>query len=103
MVKLVNSEEFNNEIKEGITFVDFFATWCGPCKMISPIVDEVSNEISDVKFIKVDVDNSEDVASSFGIMSIPTLMIFKDGKKIIKHTGFISKDELIDFINNNKY
>ena len=102
MVKLVNSNEFNEEIKDGITFVDFFATWCGPCKMISPIVEDVSNEIEDVKFIKVDVDASNDVAASHGIMSIPTLMIFKDGKLINKKTGFTSKEDLIKFINENK-
>ena len=102
MVKLVDEKDFNEEIKEGVTFVDFFATWCGPCKMLSPIVEDVSNEIDDVKFIKVDVDQASDVAASFGIMSIPTLMIFKDGKQVSKHTGFISKSELIDFINDNK-
>ena len=102
MINIVNSNEFNNEIKEGITFVDFFANWCGPCKMLSPIVDEVSNEINDVKFIKVDVDKSPDIAQTYGIMSIPTLIIFKDGKPISKQMGLVSKSSLIDFINNNK-
>ena len=102
MVKKVNSNDFKNEIKDGIVFVDFFATWCGPCKMLSPIVDEISEEIKDVKFLKVDVDEEGDIASSYQIMSIPTLIIFKDGVISSKHTGFISKNELIDFINENK-
>lgn len=102
MVKIVNSNEFNEEIKSGVVFVDFFATWCGPCKMLSPIVDEVSSIINDVKFIKVDVDASPDVAATYNIMSIPTLMIFKDGKLISKQMGLLPKSELIDFINSNK-
>ena len=102
MINIVNSNEFNNEIKEGITFVDFFANWCGPCKTLSPIVDEVSNEINNVKFIKVDVDKSPDIAQTYGIMSIPTLIIFKEGKPVAKQMGLVSKSSLIDFINNNK-
>ena len=102
MIKQVNSNEFNEEIKSGVVFVDFFATWCGPCKMLSPIVDEVSNEIEDVKYLKVDVDEASDIASTYGIMSIPTLIIFKDGNVINKHTGMLSKSDLIDFINSNK-
>ena len=102
MIKIVNEKEFNEELKEGIVFVDFFATWCGPCKMLSPVIDEVSNEIKDVKFIKVDVDENEDVARKYNIMSIPTLMIFKDGKEVDKKMGFLPKDQLLDFINNNK-
>lgn len=102
MVKLVNSNEFNEQIKDGVVFVDFFANWCGPCKMLSPIVDEVSEELTDVKFLKVDVDNSGDIAQSLGIMSIPTLVIYKDGKLINKTMGLMSKSDLIDFINSNK-
>ena len=102
MVKNVNSSEFENEIKDNVVFVDFFATWCGPCKMLSPVVDEVSNEISDVKFLKVDVDDNGEIASKYGIMSIPTLIMFKEGKIINKHTGLLSKSDLISFINENK-
>lgn len=99
MVKIVNSNEFNEEIKDGVVFVDFFATWCGPCRMLSPIIDEISDIIKDVKFIKVDVDASNDVAQTYGIMSIPTLIIFKDGKIINKQIGLLSKSDLIEFIN----
>ena len=102
MVNIIKSEEFNNIINEGVVFVDFFANWCGPCKMLSPIIDEVSNEITDIKFIKVDVDASPEIAQTYNIMSIPTLIIFKDGTPIAKQMGLIPKSALIDFINNNK-
>ena len=102
MIKNVNSNEFDIEIKEGIVFVDFFATWCGPCKMLSPVVDEVSNEITDVKFLKVDVDDNSEIAAKYNIMSIPTLIIFKDGEVKDRHTGLLSKSDLINFINENK-
>ena len=102
MVKQINSNDFDNEISSGVVFVDFFATWCGPCKMLSPVVDDVSNEITNVKFLKVDVDESEDIASKYGIMSIPTLIIFKDGNIVNKHTGLLSKSDLINFISENK-
>ena len=102
MIKQVNSEEFKKEIKDGVVFVDFFANWCGPCKMLSPVVEQLSEDIKDVKFIKVDVDVSPEVAAEYGVMSIPTLIIFKDGKEISKQIGLMPKDALVDFINENK-
>ena len=102
MIKQVNTEEFKNEIKEGIVFVDFFANWCGPCKMLSPVLEGLSEEINDVKFIKVDVDNANEIALEYSIMSIPTLIMFKDGKEVAKKIGLIPKSALIDFINENK-
>ena len=98
----MNLNQFDEEVKNGVVFVDFFATWCGPCKMLSPIIDEVSNEINDIKFLKVDVDESNEVATKYQIMSIPTLIIFKDGNVVNKHTGLLSKNDLINFINENK-
>lgn len=101
-VKKVNSNEFNNLINNNIVLVDFYANWCGPCKMLSPIVEELSNEINDVVFAKVDVDESNDIAANFKIMSIPTIIIFKNGKLISKTVGFQSKSELKNFIEENK-
>ena len=95
-------DNFNNEIKEGIVLVDFYATWCGPCKMQSPIIDSLKEERSDIKVIKVDVDKEEDVARTYGIMSIPTLMLFKDGKEVAKNVGFMPKEVLTDWINENR-
>ncbi|MBP3635823.1 MAG: thioredoxin [Bacilli bacterium] len=102
MVKLINSKDFNEVLKNDVVLVDFFAKWCGPCKMISPIIDELSNEIDGVTFVKVDVDESSDLANMFSIMSIPTLMIFKKGELKGKNVGFMSKSEIIDFINQNR-
>lgn len=95
-------DKFNNEIKEGIVLVDFYATWCGPCKMQSPIIDNLKEERSDIKIMKVDVDKEEDVARTYGIMSIPTLMLFKDGKEVAKNVGFMPKEVLTDWINENR-
>ncbi len=102
-VKKVNSNEFNNLVNNNnIVLVDFYANWCGPCKMLSPIVEELSNEINDVVFAKVDVDESSDIASTFGIMSIPTIIIFKNGVVNSKTVGFQSKSELKSLIEENK-
>lgn len=102
MVRLIKSGEFDEVLKNEVVFVDFFAKWCGPCKMISPIVDEISNEIENVTFVKVDVDESNELVSMFNIMSIPTLLIFKNGELKAKNVGFMSKSEIINFINQNK-
>ena len=91
-----------DEINEKMVLVDFFAKWCGPCRMISPIVEELSNEINYVSFCKVDVDESGEIANTFGVLSIPTLLLFKEGKLISKKVGFQSKDELTSWINENK-
>lgn len=93
---------FDEKIKNGVVVVDFFATWCGPCKMLSPIIDEVEHEMSDIEFIKIDVDKEEELARKFGVMSIPTVIIFKDGEIKSQNVGFMSKDEIIEMINTAK-
>lgn len=102
-VRLINKESFNDVLKDKIVFVDFFAKWCGPCKMISPIIDEISENIKDVTFIKVDVDESSELANMFGVMSIPTLLLFKEGKLVNKSVGFMSKDEIMRFIDTSRW
>lgn len=99
MIKEITSKEFKEVIKDGKVVIDFFATWCGPCKMLSPVMDEISSELKDVNFYKIDVDKNEDVAMEYGIMSIPTIIIFKDGKVVNSIVGLKSKDELINIIN----
>ena len=91
MVEQVKTtEEFDAVLKNNKSvFVDFFATWCGPCKMVGPVVEKVSEEVSGVKFIKVDVDDLGDVASRYGIASIPALFAFKDGEKVGEIVGFV--------------
>lgn len=99
MIKLIKTEEeFNREIMNDKVVVDFFANWCGPCKMLAPIVEEVSNELEKITFIKVDIDEIESLPRQFDIMSIPTLLVFEKGELIKRHTGYMDKDELVQFI-----
>ncbi len=99
MLKNIDNNDFNSEIKEGLVLVDFYADWCGPCRMQSPIVEELSNEVKDLKVIKVNVDEREDIAKTYGIMSIPTLILFKDGQIEKKQIGFSSKEVLLRWFN----
>ena len=87
-MKIINTNEFNEIIKSGTTLVDFYADWCGPCKMLGPVLEEVSNEYPDIEFVKVNVDENMDLAGQFGIMSIPTVFIFKDGQPIGNMGGY---------------
>lgn len=96
-----NEENFGSYISTGKVLVDFFANWCGPCKMLSPILEEISEERTETKIVKVNVDECESLARQFGVMSIPTLILFKDGKEIDKKIGFMSKEDLNEWINNN--
>lgn len=96
-----NESNFSDYISDGKVLVDFFANWCGPCKMLSPILEELSEERSEFKIIKINVDECESLSRQFGVMSIPTLILFKDGKEIDKKIGFMSKDDLNEWINNN--
>ena len=93
-----DSNNFNDLVKEGKILVDFYATWCGPCKMLSPVLEEISTDRSDVKIIKVDIDECEDIARQLGIMSIPTMIVFKDGKIMDKKIGFSQKEEITSWL-----
>ena len=95
----LEEENLTNIKKEGITIVDFFATWCGPCRMLSPVLEELANN-SDITIIKVDVDKHENLAREYKIMSVPTLIFFKDGVEIDKHIGFISLDDIENKVSN---
>lgn len=100
--KILNLDNFDNEIAntEQLVLVDFYATWCGPCKMLSPIITEIANEYSDkVKVCKVNVDENQDLALKYNILSIPTLLFFKNGKIVKTSIGFSSKEELSSIIN----
>ena len=98
LVHLGNEKDFDSIIKDNKkVLVDFFANWCGPCKMLSPILEEVSNE-EDIVVVKVDVDEFGDIASRFDVFSIPTLVLFKEGKQADKKVGYLPKDALLDFI-----
>ncbi len=98
-MKIIESvEEFDSLISNGKVVVDFFATWCGPCKMLSPIMDAVAENSKDITFIKVDTDEQPDLAKRYGIMSIPCIKVFENGKETKSTVGFIDKSELEDFI-----
>lgn len=96
----VSDQSFNNEVEgQGTVVVDFWAPWCGPCKMIAPILDELSTELGDsVKIAKLNVDENPETASRFGVMSIPTLIFFKDGQPVDKVVGLNSKESLKNII-----
>ena len=99
MLKHINDrDEFNAAIKEGVVLVDFFATWCGPCKMLSPVLEEVSEEVN-ATIIKVDVDEAGSLAAQYGIQAVPTLILFKDGQRVDVRMGYQNKNQLLSFIN----
>jgi len=97
-VIILNQENFNSTIKKGITVVDFWATWCRPCRMQSPIVDELATEFKKVTFGKVNVDQNRSIAGKYGIRSIPTLIIFKDGIEQERIIGLHDKPTLKSII-----
>lgn len=100
MIKKFNSENFENEVSKygSLVLVDFFAIWCGPCQMLSPVLDELvgDSELEELglQIGKVDIDDSGDIAQDFGVMSVPTMILFKDGKEIKRITGFVPKEQL---------
>jgi len=96
-----NEENFNELIKNGEVLVDFFATWCGPCRMLGPVLEELNSDRIGVKIVKIDVDECPNLARNFGVMSVPTLFLFKDGKEVSKQNGFMPKEALLDWINEN--
>ncbi|HEY8436130.1 MAG TPA: thioredoxin [Haloplasmataceae bacterium] len=97
-----NTSNFKEQIANGLTLVDFYADWCGPCRMLAPVLEQVDQELDEVTIVKVNVDENEDLARQFGIMSIPTLILFRNGEQIAQTIGFQPKERLIQWINGNK-
>ena len=94
MIKHVESvKEFKEDIASGVVLVDFFATWCGPCQMLSPVIEELDKE-ANIKILKVDVDELGDIAREFRVMSIPTLVVMKDGKMVKREMGYMPLERL---------
>ena len=102
MARLINFTDFPALVQDDkLLVVDFFATWCGPCKKLSPTLDEVSEEFADrVNIVKVDVDESEDLAMTYGIRSVPTVLFFKNGQQVDKFVGALPKSEIVSKIEN---
>ena len=103
MAKIATNTTFNDLLQDSrLVIVDFWATWCGPCRMLSPLLDEVEEEMSDkIVVVKVNVDDADEVAAQFRIMSIPTLLFFKNGQIVDKTVGAMPKTALVQRINAN--
>ena len=93
-----DEQNFENEVAQGKTLVDFYADWCGPCQMLSPIIEEIANECDDVKVGKLNIDDARDIAIRYGGQSIPTLILFKDGEPVKTLVGYRPKDAILDIL-----
>lgn len=104
MVKHIDSQEFEKILqdKDGAYLVDFWATWCGPCKMLAPVFESVSEKFSDVSFCKIDVDENMEAAQAVRVAAVPTLIFVRHGEIVAKTAGFMDEDELSDFVEENK-
>ena len=96
MIKEIKESEFENVVlkEKGKVLVDFYANWCGPCKMLRPVLESIASERSDKKIISIDVDEAEDLAREYGIISIPCVILFEDGKEVNRSIGLKSKSEI---------
>ena len=103
-VSELSGDTFNKEVlnKKGFSLVDFWAPWCGPCRMMAPIIDEISKEIENVKFYKVNVDENQDLSSAYRVSSIPCFILFNNGKAIATRTGGSTKEDFVNWIKENK-
>ena len=96
----ISADNFKKEVLENskTVLVDFYADWCGPCKMISPVIEAVAKENETIKFVKINVDEAQDLAMEYNIMSIPTLVVIKNGEEVNRTVGLLDKSELIELI-----
>jgi len=99
-VTKITKQNFEAEVVQAkeTVLIDFWATWCPPCKMLSPIIDELSEELTDVKICKINTDEEPELAGKFNIMHIPTMVIMKDGKEVRRTSGYMPKEDVKDFI-----
>ena len=99
-VMKVTSANFEEEVlnSDKAVLIDFYADWCGPCKMFSPIVESVAEENEDIKVVKIDVDNAQDLAIKYQIMSIPTIVVIKNGQEVNRNVGVVSKSQIVEMV-----
>ena len=99
-MRYINTGEFDSEVlnQRGVVIVDFYATWCGPCKMLTPVLESIDNEMENIKVVKVYIDESRRLAMNYGIQSVPTIKIFKDGREVVTRVGFQPKETLENII-----
>ena len=98
MIKYLEDNDLDSKLKDKKILVDFYADWCGPCKMVGPVLEELDAENDQLTVVKVNVDNELDLASKYGVQSIPNMIFFKDGKAVTQIIGFANKDAILDKI-----
>ena len=98
MIEHGSGKNFDELVSSGVVLVDFFAEWCGPCRMLGPVLADFASSRSDIKIVKINVDEEGELARRFGVMGIPTMVLFKDGNEVKKNVGFMSLDELSGWI-----
>jgi len=100
-VVFANNNNFKEAVAEGIVILDFYADWCAPCRMIGPVLEQITEENPDIKIVKVDVDNNMELANQFGVRGIPALFVLKDGKTVAQRAGFMPKAALVEWVRNS--
>ncbi len=101
MIDFINEANFHETTKEGMVLVDFYADWCGPCRMMSPILEQVAQTVKEVKIVKVNTDENQQLSVKFGISSIPALLLFKDGVVVDQAVGYMAAPQLEAFLKRN--
>ncbi|MEK6915986.1 MAG: thioredoxin [Nanoarchaeota archaeon] len=101
-IEILSSKNFDDFISKNSAVIDFYADWCGPCKIMAPVFEKVASTVKDVKFAKVNVDGNQEIAMRYGIMSIPTTIVFKKGQPVDMRTGALSENEIVKLASKAK-